>query len=610
MMAFYSKEDRSKMAVGLFSLLLVAVMMRLFYLQVISHAAYTQVAEENYIRVVPLEAPRGLLYDRNGKLLVSNRPSYSIYFIPYQIENPEEAFKDLSLKLNLSLATPTQLLRGQSKSKYQPIRLLRDVDFKTICVLEENSLDLPGIIYQVERARRYPPRGRGSHLLGYVAEISEAELTRFSHLGYRSGDLMGKKGVERQYDYLLRGQPGVSYLKVTAQGRILGPAGSREPVPPKPGADIRLTIDWELQSVAESLIASYGSGAAVAIDPKSGEILALVSQPNFDPNLFTGVLLDTVWKRLASDSLHPLLNRCLQGTYPPASTFKILTAAAGLESGRVTTRTLFKTCRGGLAFGNRVFKCWRPQGHGQLTLMDAIVQSCDVYFYQLGEEIGLDLWSDYARRSFFGRLTGIDLPSELSGIIPSRAYFDEEYGEGKWTRTLIVNLAIGQGEVLVTPLQMAVFFAAIANGGEVSEPHLIREMKYPDGRLVRAQGELLGPLPFSPNTLGIMKAALVKAVNGARGTGRAAILPSVTVAGKTGTAQNPHGEDHAWFCCFAPAQDPQIAIAIVVENAGHGGAVAAPIAREMMVTYFGGQLPLLGREGALMTEGEDLWWGE
>jgi penicillin-binding protein 2 len=606
-MAFYSKEERSKMAVGLFFLLVAVAIIRLFYLQVISHAAYTQVAEENYIRVVPLEAPRGLLYDHNGKLLVSNRPSYSIYFIPYQIKNPGEAFEDLSRKLNLSLAAPSQLLQGRSKSKYQPIRLLRDVEFKTICVLEENSLDLPGIIYQVERARKYPPRGRGSHLLGYVAEISEAELARSSHLGYRSGDLTGKRGVERQYDYLLRGQPGVSYLTVTALGRILGPASARQPVPPKPGADIKLTVDWELQSVAESLLASYGSGAAVAVDPKSGEILALVSQPNFDPNLFTGVVLDTVWERLASDSLHPLLNRCLQGTYPPGSSFKVFTAAAGLESGRVTTTTLFRPCRGGLAFGNRVFKCWRSQGHGQLTLIDAMAQSCDIYFYQLGEEIGLDLWSDYARRCPFGQLTGIDLPSELSGTVPSRAYFDEEYGEGKWPPTLIVNLAIGQGEVLVTPLQMAAFFAAIANGGEVFEPHLIREIKYPDGRLFRAQGELLGHLPFSPNTLGIIKAALVKAVNGERGTGRAAILRSATVAGKTGTAQNPHGEDHAWFCCFAPAEDPQVAIAIVVENAGHGGSVAAPIAREMMAAYLGGQPLPPGPEKALRTEGEDFW---
>lgn len=610
MTAFYTREGRGKMAVGLFSLLVAAAIIRLFYLQVISHAAYTQVAEENYIRVVPLEAPRGLLYDCDGKLLVSNRPSYSIYFIPYQIRNPEEAFRHLSLKLNLPLTTPSQLLRGRSRSKYQPIRLVRDVDFKTICILEENSLDLPGIIYQVERARKYPPRGRGSHLLGYVAEISEAELVRFSDLGYSGGDLTGKRGVERQYDHLLRGQPGISYLQVTAQGRILGPAGSREPIPPKPGADLRLTIDWELQSVAESLIASYGSGAAVALDPKSGEILALVSQPNFDPNLFTGVLLDTVWQKLANHPLHPLLNRCLQGTYPPGSTFKILTAAAGVEADRVTTRTLFRSCRGGLAFGNRIFKCWRPEGHGQLTLMDAITQSCDVYFYQLGEEIGLDLWSNYARRCPFGQLTGIDVPGELPGVVPSRAYFDEKYGEGKWPRTLIVNLAIGQGEVLVTPLQMAIFFAAIANRGEILEPHLVKEIRYPDGRLLRARGEFWGRLPFSPNTLDVIRAALVKAVNGERGTGRAAILPSVTVAGKTGTAQNPHGDDHAWFCCFAPAEDPSVAIAIVVENAGHGGSVAAPIAREMMATYLGGQSPLPGQEGVLMTGAEDLWWGE
>lgn len=606
----YTKEGRSRIVVAVFSLLVAVVVIRLFYLQVISHAAYTQVAEENYIRVVPMEAPRGMIHDRQGRLLVSNRPSYTIYFIPYESAEADLALDELEEKLRIPVATSSRLLKSNPTQKYQPVRLVRDADFETVCVLEENSLDLPGVTYQVERARQYPPGGRGSHLLGYVAEISEKELDKYSGLAYRAGDLIGKKGVERQYDYLLRGQSGVSYLKVTARGRILGPAETREAILPKSGADIKLTVDWELQMVAESLLASYGSGGAVAIEPKTGEVLALVSQPNFDPNLFAGVLLDTVWQRLARDSLHPLLNRCLQGTYPPGSTFKILTAGAGLESGQVTTRTLFKPCRGGLAFGNRVFKCWRPEGHGRLTLIDAVAQSCDIYFYQLGERIGLDLWSEYVRKCGFGKPSGIDIPDEVPGIVPSRAYFDGEYGEGKWSRTLIVNLAIGQGEILVTPLQMAVFFAAIANRGEVLEPHLIKEMRYPDGRIFRARGELKDRLPFSPSTLDTIKAAMVEAVNGARGTGRAAILRSHTVAGKTGTAQNPHGEDHAWFCCFAPAENPEIAVAVIVENAGHGGSVAAPIARKMMATYLGRESPPPSGERLLISETESSRWGE
>jgi penicillin-binding protein 2 len=353
----------------------------------------------------------------------------------------------------------------------------------------------------------------------------------------------------------------------------------------RPGSDLVLTIDLSLQRAAEKALSDTLSGAIVALDPATGEVLALVSKPDFDPNLFSSVVPESTWKALNEDPGHPLLNRAIQSTYPPGSVMKVITAAAGLESGVITQQSRFSPCSGAYKFGDRWFGCWQPEGHGSLGLVDAIAQSCDVYFYQLGLKLGLDRWSDYAAGCALGHPLGLDLGGEAGGLVPTREYFDNRYGKKNWGPGVLLNLVIGQGENLWTPLQAAEIMAAIANGGTLYRPYLVREIHSPGGRSLPQKPVIVGHMPFSATNLKILQRALRAAVHDLRGTGRMASVRGVDVAGKTGTAQNPRGEDHAWFAGFAPVENPRIAVAVVVEHGGHGGSEAAPIAARVIGAY-------------------------
>jgi penicillin-binding protein 2 len=603
---FVSRKQRARILIGVLGISILVLSLRLFFLQVIKASYYKLISEENRIHAVPLPAPRGTIKDRNGKIITFNRPSYTIFLIPYEAKDLDLLSRRLAPILNMDLSWLKEKLKANWSKKYERIKLKKEVDFKTICVIEEQNQDLPGVIYQVEQTRSYPEGSWAGHVLGYVKELSKEELsgdlvspaksadsTKPTSLdlglpgksSYRMGGSIGREGVEKQYDDLLRGKDGMTFLEVTASGKILGPLEDREPDLPTKGTDMKLTIDLDLQAEAESALATYESGAVVALDPQNGEILTLVSKPGFDANLLSGALSPEEWKEISQNPLHPLLSRTIQATYPPGSTIKLLTAGAALESRTANRNTYLSPCFGSYLFGTRSFHCWKPEGHGSLNLMNAIIQSCDVYFYQLGLRVGLERWSRYAKLCGFGEKTGVDLPQEAKGFIPSPEYYNKKFGKGEWVKNLVINLAIGQGEVLVTPLQLACFYGGLATDGTIYRPHILKEITTTDGRVITTQSEVLRRLPFSASTLELLKEAMIGVVNEGYGTGSLARISDITVAGKTGTAQNPFGEAHAWFVGYAPAENPKIVVVVLVENAGHGGTFAAPVAKAIIEKY-------------------------
>jgi penicillin-binding protein 2 len=600
-LGFVSKRQRARILMGFLTISVLVLSLRLFFLQVLKAPYYKRISEENRIQPMILPAPRGIIKDRNGKVITSNRSSYTVSLIPYEAKDVDLLSEKLAPILNLDpswLKNKLKTLPRTGSKKYERIKLKKEVDFKTICAIEEQSQDLPGVICQVEPTRGYPDGSWTGHVLGYVKELSKLELSTGStppgedsnlgdteNRGYRLGGYIGREGVEKQYDDMLRGKDGVTFLEITAAGKILGPLEDKEPDPPIKGTDIKLTIDLDLQVEAESALVAYESGAVVAIDPQNGEILILASKPGFDANLVSGTLSPEKWKEISQNSLHPLISRTIQATYPPGSTLKLLTAAIALESKIVNRETYFSPCLGSYRFGTRTFHCWRPEGHGRLKFMDAIIQSCDVYFYQLGLKVGLERWSHYAKLCGFGEKTGVDLPDEAKGFVPSPEYYNKKYGKGEWIRNLVINLAIGQGEILVTPLQLASFYCGLATNGTIYQPHILKEISPPEGGVVTTPSKVLRHLPFSSSTLAMLKEAMVGVVNGPDGTGSLARISDITVGGKTGTAQNPHGEAHAWFVGYAPAENPKIVVVVLVENIGHGGTFAAPVAKAIIEKY-------------------------
>lgn len=581
----YSRTNRQKALLFVLAALLGALAVRLLFLQIVFHSYYRQMADVNRLRLVPIPAPRGTIYDRQMRKIVANRPSYSVSILPYEVTDLELTIQRLAPILGYSEQDLTDIIKKEKTGRYEPIKVKKDVDFATVAHLEELNEDFPGVIYQIEQARDYPPNNWGSHLVGYISEISEQELLKLAARGYRQGGYIGKMGIEKEYDQLLRGVDGVLYLEVTAQGKVLGEVPDRPPMKPIAGSDLVVAIDMDVQAAAESALANFCCGGAVALDPSNGEILAFVSKPVYNAaGLSLGISYDE-WSQIVGDPAHPLLNRVIQSQYPPGSPAKLLTAGAAIEERLITAGTYMPTgCSGAYRFGNRLFGCWKKEGHGSLNLIGAIEQSCDVYFYQLGLKLGLDKWSPYAKKCRFGQRTGIDLPDEARGLAPDRNWYDRRFGRGKWSTGVMLNLAIGQGEILTTPLQLASFYAALGNGGTLWKPHFLKRVQDPTGTQ-EYQREMVGRLPFGRANLEILKKAMITVVQGTYGTAHRAQVEGITVAGKTGTAENPHGKEHAWFACFAPVENPKIAIAILVENAGHGGDVAAPIAKQMIEAY-------------------------
>jgi penicillin-binding protein 2 len=573
------------------------VILRLFVLQVIQGGKYRELSEENRIRVDVLAAPRGDIHDRNGLLLADNVPSFTVTLDPYDriyVESPARLDSTLA-RLGTILGVEPSLLRDKVKregrqSSFLPVRLKRNVDRPTVAYVAEHEAELPGVEVEFEPLRRYPLGAMASHLLGYVGEVSDKELEDPERVDYLRGDLIGKMGIERQYERFLRGVAGKRFVEVNAMGRKAALLGDKRPILPRRGAALTLTIDANLQRAAEQAFAPGARGAAVVIDPRSGEVLALASKPNYDPNEFSIGISQERWAVLSEGGNYPLFNRAIQAAYPPGSTFKPFVALAGLALGAIHPGTTFReTCDGAFQFGRRSFRCWEADGHGTLALRAAMARSCDVYFYQLGVRLGLERLSDFMKRLRVSERSGIDLPQERRGLFPDPAWYDKRYGAGRWSRGLILNLAIGQGEISLTPIKLAQLTAMIANGGTLVRPHLIREIE-DDGRalvgVVRSGDSLGTRLELPPSEMSTIRAAMEAVVADPHGTGYAAKVDSVRVAGKTGTAQNPHGNDHALFICFAPMESPRIAVAVLVENAGHGSTAAAPIAQKVLQAYF------------------------
>jgi len=554
-------------------------------LQVVRHTELLNQSEHNRIRVQPIVPKRGVIYDRYKDILVDNRPSYSVSLVRSELTKGK-TIPQLSKLIGFDSSLILKRLKNNREPLYLPAVIKRDVGFDKVAILEEQYDKYPGITYELDRVRRYSNGIGAECFTGYVGEVSDAE-TYSGPLRLRTGSLIGKQGVEKQYDRELRGQEGTRYLEISARGVVLGDLADRPHDPGVAGADLVLTIDKALQREAASMFDTFCCGSIVALDPRNGEVLAMVSEPSYDANIFSGAIPTALWDSIITDKAKPLLNRPLDGTYPPGSPFKLVTAGALLEEKIVTRNSTYSPCLGGWQYG-RWFRCWKIAGHGTLNVVDAIAQSCDVYFYQTGLKLGIDKLADYAVRCGFGIPTGIDLPHEKSGLVPNSDTLNAMYPDG-WTRALTLNLSIGQGELLVTPLQMAKFFTGLANVGSnsglVYTPHVLKSAEYPNGVVISPSPELSLRLPFSQSTLKILREGLLKVVHSEHGTAKGIATDEYHTGGKTGTAQNPHGENHSWFAGFAPFEDPKIVVAVIVENGGHGSAVAAPIGGKLMHFY-------------------------
>jgi len=577
-------EHREKISLIVVFIVLLILIGGLAKLQIIEHAGLARQSENNRIRVAPIIPRRGVVVDREGRLLIDNRPSYTVSVVPAEI-SPDTTLPNLSHLLKLDTLQIKEQIHKNMVNRYLPAPIKRDVSFETVAVLEEQSTRYPGVATQVEQVRQYQKGIGAESFTGYVGELSRADLLKEGQADYRLGSMVGKEGLEKQYDRQLRGQEGTAYKEVSAAGRHLGDYEGKEPVPAVEGADLVLTIDIDLQRMCAQVLDTFCCGAVLVLDPRNGEVLAMTSYPNYNANIFSSVMPESLWQAISSDSTHPLLNRLLNGLYPPGSTVKFVTIGAALQEGIINENKTLRPCTGGFKYGNRVFRCWKPQGHGSLTAAHALEQSCDVFMYQLGLELGVDGLSRYFSRCGFGRPTGIDLPGESPGLVPSSAYYNKNYGEGRWTPALALNISIGQGELLVTPLQLVQFFCGLANDGVVYQPHIVKLISYPSGKVDTVSSRVSFTLLFSPSTLKVLWEGMRLVVEGKYGTARFLKNERYSLGGKTGTAENPHGESHSWFVGIAPLEAPEIVVCAIVENAGHGSDVAAPIVGKIIGRY-------------------------
>ena len=584
-----AREERYRLVAGVLTVGFSLVVIALLRLQVVDHDLYTELSKENRVRLEVLRSPRGAIFDRHGLLLADSSPNFSIVFRPFPAESVAAARITQSERWVKRVAELVEIdslevrRRVQEASRTgQSVALRRNAPPPVRLGVEEMRSELPGLEVTVEPLRHYPNGSLAAHLLGYAGEINETELDSLGPQGYRSGDLIGRTGIERRYEDILRGRDGAEFVVVNAMGKRVSALSEGPPQRPEAGHNLYLTIDLRIQQALEEAMAGVERGAAVAIDPRDGGILGMVSRPTFDPNEISQGLSSERWRALSEGAANPFLNRAMQGQYPPGSTFKIISMLAALQFHVAKPTTTLQPCTGRYEFGERIFACWRAEGHGVLNLIQALQNSCDVYFYQLGPRIGLDHLVETARAFGIGERTGIDLPQERRGLLPDGAWYDKRYGVGHWRKGTMLNLVIGQGELLATPLQLALMTAEVAESGRPLRPHVVQSVgAVPDYRPERALGP--GFVTTAANWDALHE-GLFRVVDA--GTGTAAKVPGVQVAGKTGTAENPHGKPHALFVCYAPADHPQIAMAFVVENGGHGASVCAPLAGRILRKLF------------------------
>lgn len=573
-------SPRRLTALGILVALLMGILVvRLWQIQVLQGAHYLQLSEDNRVREYSLTAPRGVIYDRKGRPLVTNRPSFTVAILPLEMRAPDRILPRLSALLGMPVTEIQARIAAGQQRPFEPVRIRRDTSQAVVTRIEENRIDLPGVVILVEPVRVYLQGKMAAHLLGHLGEVSQAELAALRHKGYKPGDLIGKDGVERTYEWLLRGSDGRLRVEVDAMGRPLRVLAR---IPPTAGRSLVLTIDLDLQKAAYEALAGsrQPSGAVVALDPRTGDVLALVSLPSYDPNLFAVGISAGQWAALTGDRRYPLLNRAIGAAYEPGSVFKLVTAAAALEEGLATRGSVFYA-PGFFRIGRYV---WKDLGvWGNVNFITGIAHSINVVFYTLGYRLGGDRLAAYAGRMGVGVRTGIDLPGEAAGSIPSPATKQQLTGE-PWYPGDAVNISIGQGAVTVTPMQAARLMALIASDGRQVRPRLLLMSMQGDGTMRARAPAVLDRVPFRASTFAILREGLVAAVE--RGTGQASKVPGLAVGGKTGSAENPRGKPHAWFAGYAPAARPSLVLVAFVEHGYRGGSTAAPIVRQVLTTAF------------------------
>ncbi|KMQ50816.1 Cell division protein FtsI [Peptidoglycan synthetase] [Chitinispirillum alkaliphilum] len=573
-------------------------MMRLVYVQIIEADSNIRLSRRNSMRMRVVVPPRGRIYDRNGEVLARNRPSYSISVLPYKLGNNRERviqslckIRDLDGNAVFDSLTLSEQIRRASFRRFDATRLKEDVPIEIVSIVEEHSMELPGIIVEIESRREYTMGASTFHVIGYMGEIPEREFDTLRHNDYYWGDLIGRAGIERQYESFMRGTTGREYLEVNAHGKSLGTLENIPRIEPVLGNDLFLTIDARLQRVTAEAFPDSLKGAVVALDPRNGEVLVMFSNPSVDANIFSmaSSQRSQSWSEVSRDPDLPLNNRAIAGTYPPGSTFKLISGLAAIHEGEIIGRTRMSTpCRGAYRIGNRVARCWKREGHGNVDFIGSMAQSCNVYYYQLGLILGDEPINRKARLLGLGTPTGVDIPGERAGWLSGRDAYNLRFASRgfTWQTGMLLDHAIGQTQIL-TPIQMAVMVGGLANGEAIYKPYILKEQRNNDGIVVnQSQPRLKNNLDFDHKHKEIIRDALASVVLPG-GTGTRSAVPGIQVGGKTGSAQNPHGElTHALYVAAAPVEDPVIAIAVVVENSGGGGAVAAPLAGEILRYYF------------------------
>jgi len=597
-------SDAIKKKIRVFAILVVVsflcLWMRIWYLQILKWQYLTGLSENNRVRMVTLPANRGMIKDRNGETLVSIRPAFNLYLTPEDAQDLDSSLDKLSQRISLDRKKLKKKM-AQTKS-FKEVLIKGDISREEVAFVEENNMGLPGIHIRAEPLRNYVFNNLASHTLGYLGEISKARLESHKDPSYRQGDFVGKNGLENIYESLLRGKKGYKEVEVDVSGRELK---TLRKLPPESGNNLVLTLDVKIQEELEKLMTETAeqkmNGSVVVMKVQTGEIIAVTSKPSFDPNKFAAGISPLNWKALVTDEWHPLQNRSIHGQYPPGSTYKIVTALAGLAEGVIKPDTSI-FCPGHFKLGRGRYRCWKKTGHGSVDLHDALVQSCDVYFYTIGHRLGIDTIAEYAKRFGLGSPTRLGLSREKRGLIPTTQW-KLLHKKEPWQLGETISASIGQGFNLVTPIQQAVLMAAVANGGTLLKPYLIKRIEGSEGQVQKEFfPEIVGQVGVDPDHLEQVRKALRDVVNGARGTGKKSRMKDVVVSGKTGTAQVVRmksneelekGEviplkyrDHAWFVAFAPYEKPVIAVVVIVEHGGHGGATAGPIAGKIFKKYF------------------------
>ncbi len=591
MLSYDSNDFASPLRRRIFTLLVftigLAFTFRLVQLQLIEGSTYRTKSETQAIKQIVREPVRGTMYDRYGRIMVHNAPSFSILITPKEFHNEQAPFlakilgwteEELIEKVN----------RFRAINPFVPVKIYRDADFAIIAAIEENRAFLPGVDIVSESKRTYNFYGNSAHLIGYNKEIDEKSLAKLGSY-YQQGDVIGSSGLESTYENFLRGVKGLEFYAVNSIGqKVASFNDGKSDVNSQDGFDLNLSIDIALQDFIDSLMtANNYRGAAVAMDPNNGEVLAFVSKPDFDLRKFSGRTPTNLYAQMLNDTNKPLFNRASLTRYPPGSTWKMMMALSALQEGIIDSTTTFH-CSGSYSYGGRAYKCHGGHAHGAVNVRKSIHVSCNVFYYQLALRVGMKNFLKYSELFGFGTRSGMDITEENGGLLPTYDYMNKRFGKNGWTEGgRLGNWGIGQGELGVTPLQMAAYCSALANGGTWYQPHAVRSIiNKRMNNSVQPVSFAERKLPITKEHFGLVQRAMFDVVNVPGGTASAAKVQGISVAGKTGTAQNPHGKDHAWFVCFAPLENPRIAMCVMVENAGFGGAVAAPIAQKAMARLF------------------------